>query len=91
MYFYNMEITTYSNFRQHLKSFLDKVMESNTPLYVKRTKGEDVVVLSKSDYESMEETLYLLSSEKNRTHLLESIKQAEKGEVEKVKMEELWK
>ena len=86
-----MEITTYSNFRQHLKSFLDKVMESNTPLYVKRTKGEDVVVLSKSDYESMEETLYLLSSEKNRTHLLESIKQAEKGEVEKVKVEELWK
>ena len=86
-----MEITTYSNFRQHLKSFLDKVMESNTPLYVKRTKGEDVVVLSKSDYESMEETLYLLSSEKNRTHLLESIKQAEKGEVEKVMMEELWK
>ena len=86
-----MEITTYSNFRQHLKSFLDKVMESNTPLYVKRTKGEDVVVLSKSDYESMEETLYLLSSEKNRTHLLESIKQAEKGEVEKVKMEDIWK
>ena len=86
-----MEITTYSNFRQHLKSFLDKVMESNTPLYVKRKKGEDVVVLSKSDYESMEETLYLLSSEKNRTHLLESIKQAEKGEVEKVKMEILWK
>ena len=86
-----MEITTYSNFRQHLKSFLDKVMESNTPLYVKRTKGEDVVVLSKSDYESMEETLYLLSSEKNRTHLLESIKQAEKGEVEKVKTEDLWK
>ena len=86
-----MEITTYSNFRQHLKSFLDKVMESNTPLYVKRTKGEDVVVLSKSDYESMEETLYLLSSEKNRTNLLESIKQAEKGEVEKVKMKELWK
>lgn len=86
-----MEITTYSNFRQHLKSFLDKVMESNTPLYVKRTKGEDVVVLSKSDYESMEETLYVLSSEKNRTHLLESIKQAEKGEVEKVKMEDLWK
>ena len=86
-----MEITTYSNFRQHLKSFLDKVIESNTPLYVKRTKGEDVVVLSKSDYESMEETLYILSSEKNRTHLLESIKQAEKGEVEKVKMKELWK
>ena len=86
-----MEITTYSNFRQHLKSFLDKVIESNTPLYVKRTKGDDVVVLSKSDYESMEETLYLLSSEKNRTHLLESIKQAEKDEVEKVKMEDLWK
>ena len=46
-------------------------MESNT---LKEQKGEDVVVLKSS----LEETLYLLSSEKNRTHLLESIKQVKK-------------
>ena len=86
-----MEVTTYSNFRQHLKKFLDDVLNSHTPLYVKRTNGEDVVVLSKSDYESMEETLYLLSSEKNRTHLVKGIKEAENGETTKVNLDNLWK
>ena len=86
-----MEVTTYSNFRQNLKNFLDEVFSSHTPLYVKRTNGEDVVVLSKSDYESMEETLYLLSSEKNRTHLLEGVKEAENGDTTKVNLDDLWK
>jgi antitoxin YefM len=86
-----MEITTYSNFRQNLKRFFDEVHTSHTPLYVKRAKGEDIVVLSKSDYESMEETLYLLSSEKNRIHLTESIAQAENGESTKVDTTDLWK
>lgn len=87
----NMEITTYSKFRQHLKEFLDNIFTTRTPLYVKRVRGEDVVVLSKSDYESMEETLYLLSSENNRNHLVESMKQAEQGETITVDMKDLWK
>lgn len=90
-YIYIMDITTYSNFRQNLKSFLDGVLSSHTPLYVKRAKGEDVVVLSKSDYESMEATLYLLSSDKNRTHLMESIRQAEKGDTVQQDLDDLWK
>lgn len=39
----------------------------------------------------MEETLYLLSSEKNQKHLLESIKQAQQGEIIKVDLKDLWK
>ena len=45
-----MEITTYSNFRQNLKTFMDKVFESKSPLFVTRSNGEDVVVLSREDY-----------------------------------------
>lgn len=86
-----MEVTTYSNFRQNLKTFLDEVLSSNAPLYVKRTNGEDVVVISKSDYESMEETLYLLSSEKNRKQLMKGVEQTEKGETTKVNIKDLWK
>tara|TARA_B100000809_G_scaffold228064_1_gene240824 strand:+ start:782 stop:1042 length:261 start_codon:yes stop_codon:yes gene_type:complete len=86
-----MEVTTYSNFRQNLKKFLDEVLSSHSPLYVKRTNGEDVVVLSKSDFESMEETLYLLSSEKNRNHLMKGVEQIEKGETTKMNIEDLWK
>lgn len=72
-------ITTYTNFRQQLKSYLDKVRNSHSPLFVTSANGEDVVVLSKSDYESMEETFYLLKSPKNAARLLQGIEDYEKG------------
>ncbi|MDB4999385.1 MAG: yefM [Mucilaginibacter sp.] len=74
-----MQITTYTNFRQQLKSYLDKVRNSHTPLFVTSANGEDVVVLAKSDYESMEETFYLLKSPKNALRLLQGIENYEKG------------
>lgn len=74
-----MEITTYSNFRQNLKSFMDNVLYTSHALYVSRARGEDVVVLSKSDYESMQETIYLLSNPKNAQRLADGIKEYEHG------------
>ena len=74
-----MQITTYTSFRQKLKSYLDKVRDNHTPLYVTSANGEDVVVLSKSDYESMEETFYLLKSPANASRLLQGIESYEKG------------
>lgn len=74
-----MDITTYTNFRQNLKSFLDKVFTNHSPLFVTRTNGEDVVVLSKADYDSMQETLHLLKSPKNAERLLKGIHEYEKG------------
>lgn len=70
-----MKITTYSNFRQNLKAFLDKVLTDHTPLFITRAKGEDVVVMSKADYDSIQETFYLLKNPANATHLLESLKE----------------
>ena len=74
-----MEVTTYTSFRQQLKFYLDKVRDSHSPLYVTSAKGEDVVVLSKSDYESMEETFYLLKSPANAARLLQSIEDYKNG------------
>jgi antitoxin YefM len=68
-----MQITTYTSFRQKLKSYLDNVRNNHAPLYVTSANGEDVVVLSKSDYESMEETFYLLKSPANAARLLKGI------------------
>jgi antitoxin YefM len=82
----NMEVTTYTNFRQQLKSYLDKVRNNHTPLYVTSANGEDVVVLSKSDYESMEETFYLMKSPKNAQRLLESLEEYEKGMMRERKL-----
>jgi antitoxin YefM len=74
-----MQVATYTDFRQKLKSYLDEVRHNHTPLYVTIANGEDVVVLSKSDYESMEETLYLLKSPANASRLLSSIEEYQKG------------
>lgn len=74
-----MEITTYTTFRQNLKSFLDKIILNYAPLYVSRTNSEDVVVLSKADYESMLETFYLLKCPNNASRLLKGIEEYEKG------------
>ena len=68
-----MEITTYSNFRQNLKSFMDKVFDSKAPVFVTRSNGEDIVVLSKEEYDGMQETLHLLSSPKNALRLKQSV------------------
>ena len=59
---------------------MDLVLTTRSPLFVTRSKGEDVVVLSKSDYESMQETLYLLSSPKNAERLARGLEEYKKGE-----------
>jgi antitoxin YefM len=74
-----MEIATYTAFRQRLKSYLDKVRTDHTLLFVTTTSGEDVVVIAKSDYESMEETFYLLKNPNNANRLLVGIKAYEAG------------
>ena len=74
-----MEITSYSNFRKNLKIFMDNVFTSRAPLFVTRSNGEDIVVLSKEDYDGMQETLHLLSSPKNAQRLKESLEEYTKG------------
>lgn len=84
-----MEITSYSLFRQQLKKFLDWVDDSKSPLFVTRSKHNDVVVLSKDEYDSMQETLHLLSSPKNAIRLQEGLEEfAKKGGAEKQLIEE---
>lgn len=75
-------ITTYSNFRQKLKTYLDEVSKSSSPLFVTRSKGENIVVLSESDYESLMETFYLLKSPKNAERLQRAIEQDQQGKGE---------
>ncbi|MGP4116668.1 type II toxin-antitoxin system Phd/YefM family antitoxin [Levilactobacillus zymae] len=59
-----MDAVNYTNFRQNLKSFMKTVNEDSEPLIVTTKKGEDdVVVLSKDDYDAMTETMRILSNQ----------------------------
>jgi antitoxin YefM len=70
---------SYTELRQNLKKHLDSVCESRAPLVVTRQNGEPVVVLSLTEYESLEETLHLLRAPPNAARLLQSIAQADEG------------
>src|ERR1700712_618519 len=74
-----MQVTTYTDFRQRLKFYLDAVKNNHAPLIVTSANSEDVVVMSKADFVSMEETFYLLKSPVNAARLLKSIEDYENG------------
>ena len=69
-----MLATNITNLRDNMKEYFDKAADSFEPLIVTR-KGENMVVLPQSLYDSMMETLYLMSSDNNREHLKKSLEQ----------------
>src|SRR5487761_1729663 len=68
-----MAHVSYTELRQNLKKHMDSVCQSRAPLVVTRQNGEAVVMLSLSEYESLEETLHLLRDPANAERLLHSI------------------
>jgi antitoxin YefM len=75
-----MEITTLSDFRRNMKSYFEKVFNMGKPLFITRPEGNDMVLISKSEFISMQETLHLLSSPKNAERLYNAIEADKAGE-----------
>ncbi len=68
-----MQAISYSEARENLKAVIDKVVADSAPIAITRQRGEGAVLISESDWASIEETLYLLRSPANARDLLESI------------------
>lgn len=78
---------SYSEMRKHLKENFDRVCLNHTPLLVTRKKGENVVVISEDDFQSLQETAYLCQSPKNLSRLLDALGREKGHSLEKVKHE----
>ncbi len=76
-----MKILSSTELRKNLSKMMDLVNDDHEPVIVTRARGKPVVMLSLEDYDSMDETAYLLASPANRKSLLESIAQVEAGNV----------
>lgn len=74
-----MIAANYTEFRTGLKKYLDKVEEDNEILIIKRGTGNGTVLISLDEYNSIMETVHLLSSKANADRLYESIKQIKEG------------
>jgi antitoxin YefM len=75
-----MKAITYTHARSNLAGTMQKVCEDHDPVIITRKKNKAVVMLSLEDYESLNETSYLLQSPKNAKRLSESIEQLEGGQ-----------
>ncbi|MEI8055329.1 MAG: type II toxin-antitoxin system prevent-host-death family antitoxin [bacterium] len=76
-----MKEVSYSEARQNFANILSIVCKDQIPVYINRKNGERAVIISVSEYESMDETAYLIRSEANKKHLQKSIQQARNGKV----------
>ncbi len=75
-----MIAANFSEFRTRLKKYLDEVEDNNETLIIKRKTGKGTVLISLDEYNSLIETMHLLSSKRNAERLYESINQMKKGQ-----------
>ena len=78
-----MRIVSYTEARNGLKAVLDGVEADADIAIITRRDGADAVVMSLAHYQSMAETLHLLSSPANAAHLAESIAQYRAGKAKR--------
>ena len=76
-----MAVISYTSLRQNLRGIMDAIVSDRITYEVVRKGQEPVVMLSKQDFDAMNETLYLLSSQENARRLHESVQQEEDGEL----------
>ena len=78
-----MKVVNFSEARNRLKSVLDQVVEDADYTIISRRDAEDAVVMSLDQFNALMETVHLLKSPANATHLAKSIKQYRTGKVKR--------
>jgi antitoxin YefM len=76
-----MTAISYTAARENLASTMDRVCNDRDPVIITRNRDQAVVMLSLDDYESLQETAYLLRSPANAKRLFDAIEAAEKGNL----------
>jgi antitoxin YefM len=72
---------TASEARKNLFPLIERVNDDRTPIEITSKRG-DAVLISREDYEALEETAHLLRAPANARRLLESLVQALEGKRE---------
>ena len=80
---------TYTAARENLASTMDRVCIDRDPVIITRKRDQAVVMLSLADYESLQETAYLLRTPANATRLLDSIENLNAGKIVKKGIQDL--
>ncbi|MGH9630379.1 MAG: type II toxin-antitoxin system Phd/YefM family antitoxin [Bryobacteraceae bacterium] len=69
--------TTYTRLRENLASILDRVVEDQEIVIVRRKRSNDVALVPAAELDGLMETAHLLRSPKNARRLLTALRRAE--------------
>jgi antitoxin YefM len=76
-----MNATTVKEAKKHLDRLIEQVNADAEPTIIYRDQGQKAVLLSLEEFNSWQETLYLLSNPVNAEHLRQSIAEAKAGKT----------
>ncbi|ADX23813.1 type II toxin-antitoxin system Phd/YefM family antitoxin [Streptococcus dysgalactiae subsp. equisimilis] len=77
-----MEAVVYSNFRNNLKDYMKKVNDEYEPLMVvNKNPEENIVVLSKDNWDSIQETIRIMNNEYLSDKVLSGLEQVKQKKV----------
>lgn len=76
-----MKSITYTEARENLANTINRVCEDNAPIIITRKRDQSVVMLSLSEYESLQETAHLLRSPANAKRLFDSLDSIKRGKL----------
>ena len=74
-----MRAMTSKQAKEQLDHLIDRVTLDAEPTIVCNDQGQEAVLMSLTEFNAWQETLYLLSNPANAEHLMDSIKQARSG------------
>ncbi|RKZ38267.1 MAG: antitoxin [Gammaproteobacteria bacterium] len=77
-----MDAVTVNHATQNLNHLIGQVISNVEPTIICNDKGERALLMSMDEFNSWQETLYLLSNPANAEHLRESIAQAKMGKTQ---------
>ena len=77
-----MTVFTVEDAKENLDKVIEQVMNDAEPAVVRTESGDEVVLLSREEFDSWNETVYLLSSPANAAHLRQSSDEAEASRFE---------
>ncbi len=76
-----MNATTVKEAKKHVDRLIDQVNAEAEPTIICGDQGQKAVLLSLEEFNSWQETLYLLSNPVNAEHLRQSIAEAKAGKT----------
>jgi antitoxin YefM len=76
-----MQVISYTQARKSLEAVIAQVIEDQEPAMIRRREGGNVVLLPEQTYNSMQETLLLLSTTANAQRLLRSVNKLNAGKT----------